>query len=229
MFEHAYHAGTLSRWRASVGGRRPSAGPPLALACACVLALALVYGVVNLVPAAHYRDADTLYRFTLLARPRLDNALSSLLHLLDPLQFVLWGTALVAIALARSRPRVALAMVAVMGLAPLTAEILKPLLAQPHDVVGGVYVGAASWPSGHATAALSLVLAALLACPSRLRPLVAGVGAVFVLAVGCSLLILQWHMPSDVLGGYLVATCWAALAVAALRASERRWPTSHPL
>jgi membrane-associated phospholipid phosphatase len=229
MFEHAYSAGTLSHRRAGTGERRPGAGAPLALACACVLALALVYGVVNLVPAAHYRDADTLYHFTLLSRPRLDKALSFLLHLLDPLQFVLWGTALLAVALARSRPRVALAMVAVMGLAPLTAETLKPLLAQPHDVVGGVYIGAASWPSGHATAALSLVLAALLACPPRLRPLVAGVGTVFVLAVGCSLLILQWHMPSDVLGGYLVASCWAALAVAAVRASERRWPTSHPL
>jgi membrane-associated phospholipid phosphatase len=229
MFEHAYPAGTLSRRRAGAGERRPGAGAPLAVACLCVLALALVYGLVNLVPAVHYRDADALYRFTLLSRPRLDEAMSFLLHLLDPLQFVLWGAALVAISLARARPRVALAVVAVMALAPLTSETLKPLLAQPHDVVGGVYVGPASWPSGHATAALSLVLSALLACPSRLRPLLAGLGAAFVLAVGCSLLVLHWHMPSDVLGGYLVASCWAALAVAALRASERRWPTAHQL
>ncbi|HTA11888.1 MAG TPA: phosphatase PAP2 family protein [Solirubrobacteraceae bacterium] len=229
MFEHAYSAGTLQRQCSGTGDGRPSPRAPLGVALTCVLALALVWVVVNQVPAVHYRDADTLYRFTLLSRPRLDEAMNFLLHLLDPLQFVLWGTALVALALARSRPRVAVAMVAVMSLAPLTAETLKPLLAEPHDVVGGVFVGPASWPSGHATAALSLVLAALLACPSRLRPLVAGVGAAFVLAVGCSLLVLHWHMPSDVLGGYLVATCWAALAVAALRASERRWPTSHPL
>jgi membrane-associated phospholipid phosphatase len=229
MFEHAYSAGTLSRRHAGAGDGRPGAGAPLGVACLCVLALALVWIVVNHVPAVHYRDADTLYRFTLLSRPRLDRVLSFLLHLLDPLQFVLWGMALVAIALARSRPRVAVAVVAVMALAPLTAETLKPLLAHPHDVVGGAYIGAASWPSGHATAALSLVLSALLVCPPRLRPLVAGVGAVFVLTVGCSLLILAWHMPSDVLGGYLVATCWAALALSALRASERRWPTSQPV
>jgi membrane-associated phospholipid phosphatase len=36
--------------------------------------------------------------------------------------------------------------------------------------------------------------------------------------------MLAWHMPSDVLGGYLVATFWTALAVAAVRAADRRWP-----
>ena len=39
-------------------------------------------------------------------------------------------------------------------------------------------------------------------------------GALFAAAVGFSLLMLAWHLPSDVLGGYLVATLWAALAVA---------------
>jgi len=41
-------------------------------------------------------------------------------------------------------------------------------------------------------------------------------------------LILAWHMPSDVLGGYLVAALWTALAVAALRAADRRWPARVP-
>jgi membrane-associated phospholipid phosphatase len=58
-----------------------------------------------------------------------------------------------------------------------------------------------------------------------LRRVVAAVGGVYAVAVGCALLILAWHMPSDVLGGYLVAILWAALAVAGLRAAERRWPT----
>ena len=142
---------------------------------------------------------------------------------------MLWGVALVAVALARERPRVALAVAAVMALAPLTAETLKPLLAHPHVPVGGVHIGAASWPSGHSTAALALALSAVLVAPAALRLLVATVGAVFALAVGCSLLILAWHMPSDVLGGYLVAAFWTALAVAALRAAERRWPTARAL
>jgi membrane-associated phospholipid phosphatase len=186
--------------------------------------MALVWVLAEFVPAARWKDATALYDFTLLSRPRVDNAAGSLLDLLAPAQFVLWGVALMAVAIARERWRVALAIAAVMGLAPLTAEILKPLLAQPHVSVGGIDVGAASWPSGHSAAALALVYSAVLVAPARMRPLVASIGALFALAVGCSLLILAWHMPSDVLGGYLVATFWAAIAVAALRAANRRWP-----
>jgi membrane-associated phospholipid phosphatase len=90
---------------------------------------------------------------------------------------------------------------------------------------GAVRIGPASWPSGHSAAALALVLSAVLVAPARLRPLVAVIGAAFTLAVGLSLLILAWHMPSDVLGGYLVAALCMAIAIACLRAAERRWPT----
>jgi membrane-associated phospholipid phosphatase len=225
MSQHAYTAAAIPSKRA-VRRRdlRRGARAPLALAGLCALALALVWTLAELVPSLQWKDARLLYDFTLLSRPRVDGPASFLLHLLNPLQFVLWGVALMAVAIARERPRVALAVAAVMGLAPLTAETLKPLLAHPHFSVGGVFIGAASWPSGHATAAMALVLSALLVAPARLRPLVASVGAVYVAAVGCSLLILAWHMPSDVLGGYLLATLWTALALAALRFVDRRWP-----
>jgi membrane-associated phospholipid phosphatase len=107
----------------------------------------------------------------------------------------------------------------VLTLAPLSAQLLKPLLAHPHDVASGVSISSASWPSGHSTAAAALVLCAVLVSPARLRPLVAVLGGLFALAVGCALLILAWHMPSDVLGGYFLAALWVALAVAVLRAS----------
>jgi len=209
-------------------GSSPSVGAPLRIAALCLAGLALVWTLVNLVPGVEWRDAATLNDFTLLSRPSLDHGLSFLLHLLNPLPFVLWGVALVAVALARERPRVALAAVAVMALAPLTSELLKPLLAHPHVHIGNAQVGPASWPSGHSTAALALAASVALVAPARLRVAVAWAGAAFALAVGCALLILAWHMPSDVLGGYLVAGFWAALAVAALRASERRWPTRRP-
>jgi membrane-associated phospholipid phosphatase len=203
---------------------RPGAASALGLAGICVLALALLWVVAELVPAVQWKDAVALHDFTLLSRPRVDSVASFLLDLLAPAQFVLWGIALVAVAIARERPRVALAVVAIMALAPFTSETLKPLVAHPHVQIGLVHIGAASWPSGHSTAALALVLSAVLVAPARLRPVVAAVGAVFALAAGCSLLILAWHMPSDVLGGYLVASFWGAIAVAALRAANRRWP-----
>ena len=227
MYGAAYPArGVAPRRVRELAGRSGPAGA-LAVAGLCLLGLALVWVVAQLVPAAHVRDAAALRDFTLLGRPRLDELCELLLHLLDPLLFVIWGVGLVLLALARGQARVAVAVVAIMALAPWTTETLKPLVAHQHDVVGGVYIGPASWPSGHATAALALVLSAVLVAPARLRAPVAGVGALFALAVGCSLLILAWHMPSDVLGGYLVASLWTALAVAALRAAERRWPVSR--
>jgi membrane-associated phospholipid phosphatase len=225
MSEHAYTATALPRRRAVRRSERPGAVSALGVAALCVVGLALVWTLASQVPILRLKDAVALYDFTLLSGPRIDRPLSVLLHLLEPAQFVLWGVALVAVALARERPRVALAVVALMTLAPLTSETLKPLMAHPHDQIGSVSIDTASWPSGHSTAALALVLAAILVAPRRLRPLVASLGAAFALAVGCALLILAWHMPSDVIGGYLVAGLWAALLVAALRAAERRWPT----
>jgi membrane-associated phospholipid phosphatase len=226
VLEHAYTTGALPPRRAVAEREREPAraSSALILAGLCVLGLALVWVLAELIPAVQFKDALALHDFTLLSRPRIDKPAEFLLHLLDPLPFVLWGTALVAIAIARERPRVALAVVAVMALAPLTSEALKPLVAHPHVQIGLVHIDAASWPSGHSTAALALALSAVLVAPAGLRVLVACIGAAFALAVGCSLLMLAWHMPSDVLGGYLVASLWMALAVAALRGADRRWP-----
>jgi membrane-associated phospholipid phosphatase len=225
MSTAAYSAGRLSAHRTANTTWRSGPNGALAVAGLCALALALVWLVAELVPAAHIRDAAALHDFTLLSRPRIDAVGEFLLHLLDPLLFVIWGVGLVLLAIARGQARIAVAVVAIMGMAPTTAELLKPLLAHPHDRVGWQWIGSASWPSGHATAAMTLVLCALLVTPHGLRPLVAALGCAFAVAVGCSLLILAWHMPSDVIGGYLVASLWTALAVAALRAAERRWPS----
>ena len=222
MSASAYPATLRPRRQRGAAG----SGAPLGLALLCALGLALVWVLAALVPATHVRDAVVLHDFAALSGPRVDPVARFVLHLLDPLLFVLWAVALAAIALAQGRLRVALAIAGVMGLAPVSAEALKPLAAHAHARAGSFALGAASWPSGHATAALALVLCAVLVARPRWRALVGGVGALFALAVGVSLLILSWHMPSDVLGGLLVATLWWALAVAALRAAERRWPSS---
>ena len=225
MAGHAYSARALHSERLTNERRSAGPGAALGVAALCVAALALLWVVAALVPSTHVKDAVLLYDFTTLGRPRLDSAGEALLEALAVLPFILWGVALLAIAFARERPRVALAVAVVMGLAPLTTEILKPLTAHRHAIYNGATVGPVSWPSGHSTAALALVFGVLLVSPARLRPFVAVIGALYAAAIGCFLLILSWHMPSDVLGGYLVAIVWAALAVAALQAAERRWPS----
>ena len=194
----------------------------LGIAALCVIGLAATWSVSALVPRARFKDAVALRDFTLLSRPHVDAVAHTLLFILEPLPFALLAIALVLFALRGGRARLAMAVAAVMTLAPLSSELLKPLLAHSHDQIAGTYVAAASWPSGHATAATVLALCAVLVSPRHLRPSVAAIGAVFTVAVGCSLLILAWHMPSDVIGGYLLGALWVALALVALRATDAR-------
>src|SRR5437868_442180 len=163
------HAYTAEGVRAPVSSRaqreKPRAGAPLWIAAACVVAMAAVYLVTAQVGAGKTRDATLLHHFMTLYTPFINRWGTHLLHLLEPARFALWATALICFAVARGRPRVALAIAVLMAAAPLSADVLKPLLAHPHVRIGYIRVGAASWPSGHATAALTLAYCAVLAAP----------------------------------------------------------------
>lgn len=186
--------------------------------------MALTWVLAELVPAIRFKDAVLLYDAGRLDRPSVEALARALLALLYPPLFVLWGASLVLLAVRRGRRSVALAIALVLVLAPLSAELLKPLLAHQHDWLGPRHLEAASWPSGHTTAATTLALCAVLAAPARLRPAVAVAGGVFALAMGAALVLLARHMPSDVLGGYLLATLWVSCAVAVLRLMARPRP-----
>jgi membrane-associated phospholipid phosphatase len=149
-------------------------------------------------------------------------------RLCDPQPYVFFAAVPVIIALARRRPRLALAVGAIMLGANVTAELIKPLLAAARATdFAGVAPSASSWPSGHATAAMSLALAFVLASPARLRPFAAALGAAFAVAVSYSFLSLGWHYPSDVFGGFLIAATWTMLGIAALFATDARRPRAN--
>ena len=153
---------------------------------------------------------------------RVANHLASLC---DPVPYVFFVPIPIAIALLRGRPRVALAVGVILLGANLTTHLLKPLLAEPREASyfgWNAPVWGASWPSGHATAAMSLALASVLAVPARLRPAVGALGALFAVAISYSFLTLGWHFPTDVFGGFLVAATWTLLAIAGLLATEAR-------
>ena len=162
-------------------------------------------------------DAKILSGFAGLHRPRSASIASFIAQLCNPNPYVYLCAAVVLVALLRRRPGVALVIVIVIFGANTTTQVLKPLLAAPRPPVPGIWaISPASWPSGHATAALSLALCAVLAAPARIRPAVAAIGAVFAVAVSYSFLTLTWHYPSDVFGGFLVATAWTLMGIAAL-------------
>lgn len=198
---------------------------------ACLLGLILTWVLAELVPVTHFKDAVALYDLTRLNRPFIEAPANGLLDLLYPPFFATWGAILVLIALRARRRALALTVAVILPLAPLSAELLKPFLAHSHDQLGAKHITAASWPSGHATAATVLAWCAVLVAPPAARRLVAALAALFVLAVGVALLVLAWHMPSDVVGGCLLATLWVAVAVAALCTIEgggaRKGPAAH--
>ena len=204
--------------------RRPATALAAALAC---LGGLVVTGILTFGSGrARWLDGAALQGFVGLDRPATRGPAEVVAALGDPLPYLLLGAALVAVALARGRPRIALAVPVVLAGSALTTQILKPLLADPRacDCVADARIAAASWPSGHATAAMALALCAVLVAPPRWRPTMAVFGAGVAVSVSYALLTLGWHYPSDVLGGYLVAAFWMAGAIAALRAVGERWP-----
>ncbi len=200
---------------------------PLIAALVGVVALVLV-GVLAL-GSTFVRRADVNAQLgfeKLSEHQHVETLFRAIAHVGDPAGVLIVTVMLAAVAVARSRPRTALGVGLIVLGANVTTQILKPTLARPRvtELLSGSTVPAGSWPSGHATAVMSLVLCAVLVSAPRWRPAVATAGAAFAIAVGYGLLILASHFPSDVLGGYLVAAVWVLAGAAALRAVDRRWP-----
>jgi membrane-associated phospholipid phosphatase len=164
---------------------------------------------------------------------RRQSIADAIASLADPGPFLLIGFTIIAVALLKRAPRRAAAVTTLLVGASATSQILKPLLAKARfeadvvsfDHVVNPIINAPAFPSGHATAAMALALGAVMVTPRAWRPLVAAVGALFALAVGLAVVALAWHYPSDVVGGYLVASTWCLLTLAGLRYADERWPT----
>jgi membrane-associated phospholipid phosphatase len=199
---------------------------PLLFAGACWIAFAAVLAVAYLLPFGRWADGWAVEGFLNLQRPWLNDVAEPVARLADPGPFAIWTALLAAIALWRRRPRHALAVLLLLGGANLVTQALKVVLVhpRPHEFLHHAQLGAEAFPSGHATASMALAFAAVLVAPHTWRPIVAALGALFALAVSESIMLLAWHFPSDVAGGFLVATSCALVTLAGLRAAEQRWP-----
>ena len=193
-----------------------------------VVLLALTWYLSHYVGFLRRADVNILLGFAQLDRPRLDRLTNFVASLCDPQWYVFLALIPLAMALARRRYRVA-AMIAIVLLgANETTQLLKPLLVAPRDPVWWSPIGEASWPSGHATASMTLALCTVIAAPPRRRPAVAAAMVAFSLAVCYSFLELGWHYPSDVFGGFLVAATWTLLGIAGLSIFEARRAAGAP-
>lgn len=119
--------------------------------------------------------------------------------------------------LLRRRLRIALFLFAAIAGGQLLSSLLKAGFDRPRPdlVPHGATVYTASFPSGHAmmTAIVYLTLAALLARSEsrhRLKAFLLVLAALVTLLVGTSRVYLGVHWPSDVLGGWMIGSAWAA-------------------
>jgi membrane-associated phospholipid phosphatase len=132
--------------------------------------------------------------------------------------FLLAGA--VAIVLARRRGPLAAAAAAAMLIGPnLSARLLELVILGGLDPLGGEHerpLGVGFFPSGHATAAMSLAVAVILIAPATHLRAAGALAATYAAAVGVGLVAVDSHTPSDILGGYLLTAAWgvpmAALA-----------------
>lgn len=208
------------RDHAGVPRRRPALIAPLLLAAACAAGVAAVYAVAVRTEAGQRADDAVRGGLSRGEAPAVYDATSDLLATISVSSLALLGLAIMALALLRGRPGLALAAGALVIGANVTTQLLKRELPRP-DLLGAGGPGG-SYPSGHVTVAVSLAAALVLVAPPAARWGAVALGTAYAGGVGIAVIALDWHRPSDVLGAQLVAVGWAGLAAAALAAGPRR-------
>ncbi len=187
------------------------------LAVGCVAAMGLLYGFALLTAVGRHIDRSALFAE---AADDLGIARESgrLLASISVASIGVVVVLAVVVALLRERPRAAVAAILLVAGANVTAQIMKPALSDADPFGGesarrdvGEFLGGA-FPSGHATAALSLGLALVLVSPAALRRIAATIAVAYGVGVGIATVAMGWHFPSDVIGAYLMTIAWAAIA-----------------
>jgi membrane-associated phospholipid phosphatase len=197
----------------------------LAMTAGCMALFGLVVAGAYAWGSTESLDEAGFNGFVDLQNPTIHHLAWRLTDFGDPAQVALITIALAAVCLVRGRPRVALAVIGLVGATSISGELLKLLLAHTRYPSSLHYpVGPEALPSGHATAAMSLAMAGVMAAPRRGRIAAAVIGSALALGVGAAVIVVHWHYPSDVIAGYLLATGWALTIVAGLYEAERRYP-----
>ncbi|MGV9362925.1 phosphatase PAP2 family protein [Amycolatopsis sp. NPDC003731] len=153
----------------------------------------------------------------------------------DPLRqtdlvVVLGGVAVLIVAIAVVRRRLALGVMALVLLAaPLVVAQLLKLYVLERPSTGDRFGVAShnSFPSGHVSAAMAVLVALAIVLPRRFRLTALVTGSAGVAWVSAAAVALGWHRLSDTVGGCLLVaavTCAGAAVVSARRPDGDRVP-----
>lgn len=148
-----------------------------------------------------------------IGQDRVDGLATTVLNAVSVASLAVATITIAVIALARGRVLLTVVVTAFVVTANVVTQVLKHGLYRPDLGVDPERVSAGnSFPSGHATVAMSVVIALILVVPARLRGVAAVLGAGYATVAGVATMSLGWHRPSDVAGAVLVVGGCAALA-----------------
>jgi PAP2 superfamily len=186
-----------------------------AVALLCVLALGAVYAVA--VRTTTGQEVENAALSAVGDKPELQERADDDLRDLTERSLVVAAVVVVAIALAQRRPRLAIALVVLVGGSIVSTEVLKRvLLARPPLASSTGALAENSFPSGHATVATALAVAFVLALPPVLRGVATVPAALYASVRGWQTVTAGWHRGSDVIGAVLVVMTWACAMGAVL-------------
>ncbi|WP_067175306.1 phosphatase PAP2 family protein [Microtetraspora niveoalba] len=187
---------------------------------ALLVAVSGALGVVARTPLVTEHDLRADEAVGTLRSPVLTAIADGLDIAFRPLAGIMIIAALAVVLAAMGRARTAVLVTAMVTIGWTTGSVLKRIIARPRPPLSGQLLhmtGHDSFPSGHVTLTLSLVIAAcFLAAGTRRFRLVVCVGAVLVAAQAFARVYLGVHYPTDVIGA-LPAAAAGTSAVIALR------------
>ncbi len=141
---------------------------------------------------------------------------------MEPIGWALAATAAFLIASYRGlHKRALLAVALIVGTAVLDLvlkEIFEHRREPPVPIAEFEWFPTPSaYPSGHAAGSLAIALAFVFVVPRSWQRATAAIGIAFTLLVSLGLVVLNWHYPGDIPGGWLLALgwCFGLLAVEA--------------
>lgn len=188
----------------------------LRLGALVALGLAVVAYWASTRTVAGQEFGDTAYEARFAAGQQVIDLAHTSLALITHGTLLLAGAALVAVALVRERPRLAIGVALLVFGTAFLAELLKETLSRPGLGVDPAALAHNTGPSGHASIAMAVALALVMVVPISVRPIAAAAGAAWTAIIATSTLAAGWHRPGDALSGELLALSIALIVCAVI-------------
>ncbi len=165
--------------------------------------------------------ADAAFRGALLGQSRTSDVVDNVLGVVSVASLLLAVALIAFVALVRLQRALGLVALTLLVTANLSAQLLKWLLDRP-DLGLLEYTPATlnSLPSGHATAAFSVVAALLIVVPRALQALVVVAGGGYAVLTAAATMFAGWHRWADSVAALLLVGFWAVASLAALALVE---------